>query len=287
MPSDRLSPAPGAMPASPKTDYALGSTDRERQRLMRQGAILRGFLETAFRAAGIGPGMRVLDIGCGVGDVSLLASDLVGPQGSVVGVDRDPENVAWAAKRAAEAGHSNIRFLANEITDFIHPQLFDALVGRFILMYLPDPAATLKLLSRHLRGGAVITFCEPDYTVLSTVVPEVPLLRQCEEWQRETFRASGARVDMGMRLYHTFRDSGFVDMGMTVSQLSGYGVRREMIDFFVEGVRSILPKIQQLRIATREEVNIDTLADRIEAQARAVDPQWVSIRYISAWARKP
>jgi len=74
---------------------------------------------------------------------------------------------------------------------------------------------------------------------------------------------------------------------MTVSQLSGYGVRREMIDFFVEGVRSILPKIQQLRIATREEVNIDTLADRIEAQARAVDPQWVSIRYLSAWARKP
>ena len=130
-------------------------------------------------------------------------------------------------------------------------------------------------------------FCEPDYTVLSTVVPEVPLLRQCEEWQRETFRALGACVDMGMRLYHTFRDSGFVDMGMTVSQLSGYGARREMIDFFVEGVRSILPKIQQLRIATREEVNIDTLADRIEAQARAVDPQWVGIRYISAWARKP
>jgi len=281
MPSDSLTPARAAIPNSPKTDYALGSTDRERQRLMRQGAILRGFLETAFRAAGIGPGMRVLDIGSGVGDVSLLAADLVGQQGSVVGVDRDPENVAWAAKRAAEAGHSNIHFLANEITDFIHPQLFDALVGRFILMYLPDPVATLKLLSRHLRGGAVITFCEPDYTVLSTVVPEVPLLRQCEEWQRETFRASGARVDMGMRLYHTFRDSG------TVSQLSGYGVRREMIDFFVEGVRSILPKIQQLRIATREEVNIDTLADRIEAQARAVDPQWVSIRYISAWARKP
>jgi ubiquinone/menaquinone biosynthesis C-methylase UbiE len=287
MPSDRITPAPGAIPTSPQADYVLGSTDHERQRLMRQGAILRGFLETAFRAAGIGPGMRVLDIGSGVGDVSLLAADLVGPQGSVVGLDRDPENVAWAAKRAAEASRSNIRFLTNEFTDFINPQLFDALVGRFILMYLPDPVATLRLLSRHLRSGAAIAFCEPDYTVLSTVVPEVPLLRQCEEWQREAFRASGARVDMGMRLYHTFRDSGFVDMGMTVSQLSGYGVRRELIDFFVEGVRSLLPKIQQLRIATLEEVNIDTLADRIETQARAVDPQWVSIRYISAWARKP
>src|SRR6266403_3849459 len=99
MPSDSLTPARGATPYT-KTDYALGSTVRERQRLMRQGAILRGFLEMAFRAAGIGPGMRVLDIGSGVGDVSLLAADLVGPQGSVVGVDRDPENIAWAAKRA-------------------------------------------------------------------------------------------------------------------------------------------------------------------------------------------
>jgi hypothetical protein len=45
--------------------------------------------------------------------------------------------------------------------------------------------------------------------------------------------------------------------------------------------------MEELKIATREEVDIDTLADRIEAQARAVDPQWVSSRYIPAWARKP
>ena len=254
---------------------------------MRQGATLRGFLGTAFRAAGIGPGMRVLDIGSGVGDVSLLAAELVGTQGAVVGVDRDPENVVWAVKRAATAGRSNIHFLASEFTDFTDARCFDALVGRFILMYLPDPVATLKLLSRQLRSGAAIAFCEPDYTVLSTVVPEIPLLRQSEEWLREAFRRSGARVDMGMRLYQTFRDAGFVDTGITVSQLSGYGVRRDMIDFFVEGVRSILPKIEQFKIATREEVNIDSLADRLEALAREADPQWVSIRYISAWARKP
>ncbi len=287
MPSDGLTPPPGTIPTSPQSDYAMGSTDRERQRLIRQGAILRGFLEMAFRAAGIGPGMRVLDIGSGVGDVSLLAADLVGPQGAVVGVDRDPENVAWAVKRAVAADCSNIHFLASEFSKFTDAQPFDALVGRFILMYLPDPVATLKLLSRQLRSGAAIAFCEPDYTVLSTVVPEIPLLRQCEEWLREAFRRSGARVDMGMRLYQTFRDAGFVDTGITVSQLSGCGARREMIEFFVEGVRSILPKIEQFRIATREEVNIDSLADRLEAHAREVDPQWVSIRYISAWARKP
>src|SRR4029077_17611750 len=84
------SPSAPAAGSAPKTsDYAMGSTDRERQRLMQQGAVLRGCLASAFRAAGIGPGMRVLDLGCGVGDVAMLAADLVGPTGSVVGIDRD------------------------------------------------------------------------------------------------------------------------------------------------------------------------------------------------------
>src|SRR5882762_3129748 len=103
MPSDGLTPPPETIPTSPQSDYAIGSTDRERQRLMRQGAILRGFLETAFRAAGIGPGLRVLDIGSGVGDVSLRAAGQAGPQGAVLGVDRDPEHVAWSLRRGANA----------------------------------------------------------------------------------------------------------------------------------------------------------------------------------------
>jgi SAM-dependent methyltransferase len=231
--------------------------------------------------------MRVLDIGSGVGDVAFLAADLVGPHGSVVGVDRDPGNAAWAARRATEAGRSNVEFLVKEFSDFYTSQPFDALVGRFILMYLPDPVATLRLVSQYLRSNAAIVFFEPDYTVLTIAVPDVPLFRQCEEWQREVFRSTGARIDMGMNLYRTFRESGFVDICTMVSQLNGCGSQRELIDIFAETIRSILPKIEQLGIATREQVDIDSLADRIEAQALAVDPQWVGIRYFSAWARKP
>jgi hypothetical protein len=81
-----------------------------------------------------------------------------------VGIDRDPENVAWAMKWAVEAGRSNIRFMANEFDDLTSSQPFGALVGLFILMYVPDPVGTLRLLSRHLGSGAAIAFCEPDYT---------------------------------------------------------------------------------------------------------------------------
>jgi tRNA A58 N-methylase Trm61 len=267
--------------------YALGSSDRERQRLMQQGAILREPLAAAFRAAGIGPGIRVLDIGSGAGDVALLVADLVGPTGSVVGLDRDATSVAWATKRTAESGASNIRFQATEFNEFIDPQPFDALVGRFILMYLPDPVRTLQHLSSQLRSGATIAFMEPDFTVPGRVFPEMPEFVNCGRWITESLHRAGARIDMGMRLYHAFRDAGFVGTETVASHLSGCGIQPGMISYFVETLRSMLPRIEQYGIATREEVQIDTMAARMEAAARITDPQWVGTRYVSAWARKP
>jgi ubiquinone/menaquinone biosynthesis C-methylase UbiE len=74
--------------------YILGHSQEEIRRLTFQGAILRPFTERLLRNAEIGPGMRVLDLGCGAGDVSMLAAELVGPSGSVVGIDRNPQVIA-------------------------------------------------------------------------------------------------------------------------------------------------------------------------------------------------
>jgi ubiquinone/menaquinone biosynthesis C-methylase UbiE len=265
----------------------MGSTDHERQRLMRQGAILRPFLASAFRAAGLAPGMRVLDLGCGAGDVAMLAADLVGPTGSVVGIDRDAASVAWANKRVAEAGYQNIRFQVAEFHEFNDSHPFDALVGRFILMYLPDPAAILRHLSQQLRSGAAVAFMEPDFTVPSSVFPEMPQFRNGWTWIAEVLRRSGARIDMGMRLYATYRDAGFVNTTTEASHLSGCGISREMVEYLADTLRSVLPKIIEYGLATSEEVQIDTLADRMLVAGRDADPQWVGSRYISAWARKP
>src|SRR5215467_13209734 len=150
------SPDPVASKSASPANYAMGSTDRERQRLMLQGGILRQPLESAFRSAGITTGMRVLDVGSGAGDVALLAADLVGPTGSIVGLDRDAASVAWATKRMAEASRTNIQFHAVEFDAFSDTAQFDALVGRFILLYLPDPVATLRHLAQSLRSGATI-----------------------------------------------------------------------------------------------------------------------------------
>src|SRR6516225_1878543 len=109
--------------------YVLDNTAAEQVRLNRQAATLRPITERLFRAAGIGPGMSVLDVGCGAGDVSFLAAELVSSSGRVVGFDRDPRQVSAASARLS--GTANVLFVQATVDD---PPVgeFDALVGRLV-----------------------------------------------------------------------------------------------------------------------------------------------------------
>jgi tRNA A58 N-methylase Trm61 len=69
-----------------QSNYILGHTDREHRRLIRQARVLAPATEHFLRDAGIVSGMRVLDVGCGMGDVTMLVAQLVGPQGQVVSI---------------------------------------------------------------------------------------------------------------------------------------------------------------------------------------------------------
>src|SRR5258708_29335948 len=90
--------------------YALGSTDAEHQRLIRQAALLAPLSERFFREACVGPGQRILELGSGVGDVAMLAARLVGPSGEIVGVERDARSVTRTRIRVAEAALRNVNF---------------------------------------------------------------------------------------------------------------------------------------------------------------------------------
>src|SRR5215831_6012752 len=119
--------------SSRSASYALGYTDSENERLIRQAAIIAPITERFFHEAGIGPGQRVLDLGSGMGDVAMLVARLVGPSGEVVGVERDSNSTARAKARAAEAGLLNLSFLNTDVNNLAEERPFDAVVGRFIL----------------------------------------------------------------------------------------------------------------------------------------------------------
>ena len=83
-----------------QTDYPLGYSPEESQRLAEQAALVSKFTSDTLQRAGLAPGMDVLDIGCGVGDVAMLAAEIVGEAGSVLGIDRAASSVETARQRA-------------------------------------------------------------------------------------------------------------------------------------------------------------------------------------------
>ena len=160
--------------------YVLGRSEAETRRLILQSRFHNPFTKWVLEEAGITRGMKVLDIGSGAGDVALLAAGLVGPEGSVVGVDLNPSVLEVARERASRAGLANVTTFVE--ADAGSPELgqdFDAVVGRFVLQHLPDPAATLRVLSGRVRPGGIIAFLEMNLRPESAqIFPPTPL------WQR-------------------------------------------------------------------------------------------------------
>jgi ubiquinone/menaquinone biosynthesis C-methylase UbiE len=89
--------------------YALGYTEDELRRLTDQGQLYASSTRALLLDAGIGPGMSVLDVRCGPGDVSLLAAERVGPKGEVVGVDTNDRVLQLARARVSASGATQVR----------------------------------------------------------------------------------------------------------------------------------------------------------------------------------
>ena len=267
-------------------DYPLGYSELEARRLAEQAALLEGLTAEVFRRAGLRAGMTVLDIGSGVGDVSLLAARLVGPKGAVLGIDRAASSVQTANGRATALGITHVRFEQADLDRFEADQTFDALVGRLVLLYLADPADILKRLSRHLRPGGIVAFQEFDMTATSQVPPG-ELFLKVRGWLLAAFTAAGAQLDMGTKLYSSFLRAGFPPPDMTAATLIASGPATTGYGYMVGVLRSLLPLIERTGIATATEIDIDTLAVRLHEDALAHERVMFLPRVVGAWTALP
>ena len=199
------------MTATPTTSWAAVKTSWRAWR-SRAGRLprLRGMI---FAAAGIRAGMRVLDLGCGAGDVAFVAADLVGPEGYVIGVDRSPEALGRARRRAEQRGLTQVEFVEGDIHDPAPGGPFDAIVGRLILMYVPDPAAVLRRQATVLRAGGLVVPIEFDIPA-ARALPATPLVSQALAWVVEAFAKGGIQPALGTRLWAILREAGLRPLGM-------------------------------------------------------------------------
>lgn len=265
------------------TDYVLGHSDRELARLERQAAFFGDMTRDGLVRAGIVPGMRVLDLGCGVGDVSSIAADLVGPKGQVVGIDISEDALVIATRRMHAAGHDHVRFVHSTIDEFADYGDFDAVVGRFILIHVSDPAALLALLTQRVRPNTTIAFIEMDVGT-ATALPPLPLMERCVNWIIEVYRRAGRESEMGSKLFAAFRSAG-LSPSMTGFTRIGSEGDQDGFAFLTESVRSMLPAMEKLGIARPEEVGIDTLRERLVAEAAGGSHCIFYPRLVAAWAK--
>lgn len=271
-------PTPGG-----SVQYALGHDANELDRLRTQARLIDPVTRRFFDEAGIRPGMRVLDVGCGAGDTSRLFAEMVGKAGTVVGVDR--ASAAIAAAQARADGMANLSFLEGDPSEMKFDRPFDAVVGRYVLMFQEDPAAMLRGLASHVRQGGLIGFHELTYEGVSSS-PPLAIFDQVWRWNTETTRLYGANSSMGARLYAAFVTAGLPSPTLRAQSLWGKGAGGADVLLRTRNlVRSLLPQIVRLGVADSEEVGIETLLERMEAEAVSRDSVVVGPLEIGAWTR--
>jgi SAM-dependent methyltransferase len=270
------------------TDYALGRTNAEYERLIEQAELLRPLTERVLRAAGISSGMHVLDVGCGMGDVSFLVSELVGPTGSVLGIDLDGVALGLAKQRRDGRGIANVVFRQGDARSVDSERLFDAAVGRFVLMYMTDPTAVLRLIAERVRPGGIVAFHEWVAAVSPASVMNLPVLASFENLIIRTFERSGARLDIGGELYWRMRDAGLEPEPRPLAEIAvctnqdQVGYRR-----WAPFARSMLPKMVEYGLAAEEEV-VRTVEGPLRHELMDVAGLTpLSSLMIGQWARKP
>ncbi len=267
--------------------YVTSHSKHERDRLVRQSRLFGSFTRQLFLDAGLTKGMRVLDVGCGVGDVSLLCADLVGPKGEVVGVDRDPLAVSAAQERVRAMWVRGVRFLEGELRTLAFDAPFDAVVGRFVLMHTADPAEALRVLLPYLRPQGIMAFQEMDFSVLPTSVPLSPLYERMLGWLRQTFELAGVELQMGFKLHATYVEAGLSAPQLRMDTVLGGGPDFEGYQYMADSWRSFLPMMEKFGVATADEVDIDTLAERLRAEVVQSSGCLSLQPIVGSWARKP
>ena len=266
-------------------DYALGYTNSEHERLIRQAARIAPYTERLFREAGIGPGQRILDLGSGVGDVSMLLARIVGPSGKVVGIERDARSIARANSRAAEAGLRNISFTKADVNQIVSDQPFDGAVGRFILMFLPDPASMLRSLTQLVRPGGILAFQECSWNPFLAFAARFPLLSKLLSAIHETFLRAGVNPEIGIALYQIFQQVGLPAPAMHME--TPLGSDANFMSLMCDLLSSVRPLIEQQKVSLEALGDLDTLSDRIYAEVVAANAIVSFVPLVGVWARKP
>jgi hypothetical protein len=152
-------------------------------------------------------------------------------------------------------------------------------------MYMADPADALGHLATHLRPGGIAAFQEVDFTPYNAVLhPDTPLANKLIGWGRTVFERSGAHLEMGMDLYKAFVNAGLPEPTLHFEAPMGGPEDWPGYEYLTNSFRSLVPLLEAYGIATTDEVDIDTLAERIQVEVATSKRPIMLPPHITAYA---
>ncbi|MEO0511247.1 MAG: class I SAM-dependent methyltransferase [Verrucomicrobiota bacterium] len=243
--------------------------------------------ERLFKNAGIEAGMRVLELGCGPGEVTEVLSELIGASGQVLAIDRSNEMLAIAQDRFRESGIRNVRFLCADLSEGpgflqgIAQPAFDAIVGRRVLMYLSKPDAVIRGLLPWLTPRGIVIFEEADSTIGPGRVASMPSHDKAVAWLGEMLAVEGVDRSMGFHLPATLTQAGLRFEGIWAEAvIEGQGDQYPLPEL----LRLLDPRLESADVATR--ADIEQLTAQIIAEANDPTQVYMSGMRFCASARK-
>jgi SAM-dependent methyltransferase len=223
--------------------------------------------ERLFRSAGISEGMSVLELGSGPGEVSELLSEIVGSAGSVLAIDHSEEMISSAQKSFEKSGKNNVRFLQGDLNDApkylerVDRSTFDAVVGRRVLMYLPNPDRVLLGLLPWLREDGLVVFEEYDSTICPGFVVNMPAHERGVSLLDKMLSEEGVDQSMGFHL-----PAIFIKAGLKFEAIWAEAVIDGQGDQYTLGelLELLKPRLESSEVAATPE--IDELITQIEIE---------------------
>jgi SAM-dependent methyltransferase len=262
-------------------EYALATGEAAAYRLRILHSVYGTGTRRVLLESGIRSGMRVADLGCGVGMVTALLAELVGPEGHVVGIDMSGAQLAQARERLNATG-TNASLVEASATDTGMPrESFDLVYCRFLLLHLVEPERALREMWSLLRPGGILV-CEDGDLTSSGSEPPSALGAFADLWGRLGAKR-GVDYTLGRRLYQMVIDAGFPAPEITFNQpVLARGENKRLLELSVaEAGQAFI----DAGLITPEHLE-DTL---VEMRRLNEDETVLALmpRMAQVWARKP
>ena len=162
---------------------------------------------------------------------------------------------------------------------------FDALVGRYILQFLPDPVGALRSLSEKVSPGGIIAFQEGSWAPFVLLSAHLPLWSASVSLLHESAARSGVNVEMGLALHKVFQDAGLPAPSMRLEMELGHDP--DFTRWVSDSVNSVRPQIEKLKLPLEKLGNLDTLQQRLQEEVASSDTVVPWLALVGAWCRKP